>query len=55
VYQNFIISCLYKVVVAGRLSASSNHDVQQPFAYAKPEAASAVMLLMMGGVSPKTC
>jgi len=26
----------------------------QPFTYAKPEAAGAVMILMMGGVSPET-
>jgi len=37
------------------LSASKNHNVQHPFTYAKPEAASAVVLLMMGGVSPETC
>jgi len=36
------------------LTASGNHNVQQPSTYAKPEAASAV-LLMMGGVSPETC
>jgi hypothetical protein len=30
-------------------------NVQQPFTYAKPEAASAGLeLLMMGGMSPKT-
>jgi len=38
---------LLDVVVAGRrqlsLTAASNHNVQQPFTYAKPEAASAVL------------
>jgi len=34
---------------------SSNLNVQQPHTYVKPEAASAVLeLLMMGGVSLKT-
>jgi hypothetical protein len=34
---------------------SSNHNIQQLLTYAKPEAASAVVLLMMGGVWPETC
>jgi hypothetical protein len=34
---------------------ASSHQNDQPFTYTKPEAASAVVLLMMGGVSPKTC
>ena len=54
----YIRERLLDVVVAGhwlldsvQQSASSKHNVQQPFTYAKPEAASAVL----SGVSPETC
>jgi hypothetical protein len=49
IYMNFN---MFRATHRWMLTASSSHNVQQPFAYAKPGAVSAVVLLMMGGVSP---
>jgi hypothetical protein len=49
IYMNFnVFRATYRWV----LTASRNHNFQQTIAYAKPEAVSAVVFLIFGGVSP---